>query len=304
MSSQLTSFTFDTKDGAKIALSTHSVGENKQAALFLHDFMTDSRLFHPLFNQAETLSDCKLVACDLRGYGKSTDPTGAYSHMDDIDAVLDHFQIKQVHLVGAGMGGIIALEYAIARRQRTTSVALFGSGLPGHRWSAKHFMDVSEARFVGRMRSVGAKYVIGTESARNPVTWKQSFITLNETWSAPLRSGDKQVAKRLLSMAKTYRAFHFFMSDPVIPQLSDADPLRERLGEIQLPVLVAVGKNDTQDFLDIAREIAAGVGAEPVYIDDSRHFVPLEQPAVMAELLKQFWWKVCEERKHVGTDAK
>ncbi|CAN8067308.1 unnamed protein product [Agarophyton chilense] len=280
-----------------------TLGEGRPAALFLHDFMTDSRLFQPLFAQTN-FPPGNLIACDLRGYGRSTDPTGVYSHIDDIDTVLDHLGIERVHLVGAGMGGVVALEYAISRENKTNSVAIFGSGLPGYRWSAKHFMDVSEARFVGRMRSIGAKYVLGSESAQDPVRWKQSFISNNETWVNLLRNGDKQVAKRLLSMAKTYRGYHFFMADPVTPQLSDVDPLRMRLGEVQVPALVAVGKNDSDDFQQIAKEISERVGAQLFHIDDARHFVPLEQPFATAELLKQFWSTVSEGKNSDVLDSR
>ncbi|PXF44936.1 3-oxoadipate enol-lactonase 1 [Gracilariopsis chorda] len=299
MAARLSSHYVKTADGGQLAVAIQNTAQQKQAALFIHDFMTDNRLFHPLFGQPN-LPPLQLVAHDLRGFGKSADPTGPYSPLEDIDTVLASLSIEQVHVVGAGFGGAIAMEYAISRRHRTISVAVLGSGLPGHCWREKHYFDISKARFAGRMRSIGAKYVLGDENSLDTTYWKQKFITSNETWSSPLTSGDKLVAKRLLSMAKAYQGYHFFQADPVVPQLTDIEPLCNRLGDVCVPVLVAVGKNDTQDFLEIAEEIALGVGTTPMYVDNARHFVMLEQPFAVANLLNEFWMDV--QRRHVNLE--
>lgn len=145
------------------------------------------------------------------------------------------------------------------------------------------------------MRSIGARYVLGDENALDTTYWKHKFISSNQTWSSPLLSGDKLVAKRLLSMAKAYQGFHFFQLDPVVPQLTDVEPLCNRLEQVHVPALVVVGKNDTPDFLEIAEEIALGVRTTPLYVDDARHFVVLEQPFAVANLLNQFWTQVQQQ---------
>lgn len=70
---------------------------------------------------------------DLRGTGRSGAPPGPYS-VDrlaaDLEAVLADAGIGRVHLVGLGLGGMVALAYA-HRYERAASLALFGTAPSG-----------------------------------------------------------------------------------------------------------------------------------------------------------------------------
>ena len=72
------------------------------------------------YEQQTTLSNwyCT-VALDARGYGESDDPieTLEFSDFaDDLNSLLDHLEVKQAHLVGLSMGGMIAQDF-YAREQ-------------------------------------------------------------------------------------------------------------------------------------------------------------------------------------------
>lgn len=70
---------------------------------------------------------------DLRGTGRSDGPPGPYSvstMADDLEAVLADAGVASVHLVGAGLGGMIALAYA-DRYDRARSLTLFGTAASG-----------------------------------------------------------------------------------------------------------------------------------------------------------------------------
>lgn len=67
------------------------------------------------------------VAWDMRGYGNSEDYDGPLRLDDlchDLDAVLDHFGVRQAHLVGLSMGGMIAQEYYRRQPGRVRSLLL------------------------------------------------------------------------------------------------------------------------------------------------------------------------------------
>lgn len=73
------------------------------------------------------------LVTDLRGTGRSAAPPGPYAVDDlvaDVEAVLDAHGARSVHVVGAGLGGMIALELArLSARPR--SLALIGTAARG-----------------------------------------------------------------------------------------------------------------------------------------------------------------------------
>src|SRR5688500_6226536 len=81
--------------------------------VLLHGFPLDSRIFDA---QREALSDAyRVIAPDLRGFGKSAAATGAFSLedlADDLHALLKEIDALPGALAGLSMGGYVALAYA------------------------------------------------------------------------------------------------------------------------------------------------------------------------------------------------
>jgi len=75
----------------------------------------------------------RTVTWDLRGTGRSDTPTGPYS-VDrlaaDLEAVLRASETDRAHLVGAGLGGAVALAYA-DRFSRARTLTLLGTPRDG-----------------------------------------------------------------------------------------------------------------------------------------------------------------------------
>ena len=72
---------------------------------------------------------------DLRGTGRSDAPAGPYdvpTLADDLDAVLADNGSRTAHLVGAGLGGMVALEHA-REYARTGTLTLLGTTADGGR---------------------------------------------------------------------------------------------------------------------------------------------------------------------------
>ncbi|QSG05797.1 alpha/beta fold hydrolase [Halapricum desulfuricans] len=71
----------------------------------------------------------EVVVFDYRGTGNSGTPDGPYTVRDltaDLDAVLSDHGARSVHLLGAGLGGVVAVEYA-RRAGRAESLGLMGT---------------------------------------------------------------------------------------------------------------------------------------------------------------------------------
>lgn len=77
----------------------------------------------------------EVIAYDGRGTGRSATPPGPYSVEElaaDLEAVLADHGARRAHLVGAGLGGMVALQHA-REYGRTRSLVLIGTSPGGPR---------------------------------------------------------------------------------------------------------------------------------------------------------------------------
>ncbi|MEM7125550.1 MAG: alpha/beta hydrolase [Chloroflexota bacterium] len=97
--------------------------------VFLHAGVADRRMWHP---QIDTFChDHLVIAYDRRGFGETTAIDEPFSHVDDLDAVLDHFGLGKVTLVGCSQGGRIAIDFALQNPNRVTALALIAPAVSG-----------------------------------------------------------------------------------------------------------------------------------------------------------------------------
>lgn len=91
-------------------LSYDDVGEGKIPIIFLHGYPFDKKMWQ---NQLDFLvSSYRLIACDIRGFGKSTDEKTDLSinlFSEDVIAFMDRLNIDKAIICGLSMGGFIAL---------------------------------------------------------------------------------------------------------------------------------------------------------------------------------------------------
>jgi pimeloyl-ACP methyl ester carboxylesterase len=80
----------------------------------------------------------KVVAVDLRGFGKSSKPATSYSYdtwANDVEKVIEGLDLQDVTLVGYSLGGAIAMHYTSTRDElRVTKLALVAAAGPRMTW--------------------------------------------------------------------------------------------------------------------------------------------------------------------------
>lgn len=64
------------------------------------------------------LDGSRCVSYDRRGFGDTSGPAEAFSHVDDLVAVLDDRDIESAVLVGNSQGGRVAIDMALAHPER------------------------------------------------------------------------------------------------------------------------------------------------------------------------------------------
>ena len=73
---------------------------------------------------------------DLRGFGRTASGgRAAFSHADDLLAVLDAMGVARCDLVGVSMGGSVAVNFALDHAERVRNLVLVSPGLVGWEWS-------------------------------------------------------------------------------------------------------------------------------------------------------------------------
>lgn len=235
------------------------------SVVFLHGFGADLHFWDPLLAALD--EPAATLRYDLRDFGGSRahDPQ-AYSHTDDLLAVLDACALQRVDLVGVSMGGAVALNCALSHPDRVRRLCLISPALVGWEWS-----DAWQARWRPMLELARAGDMDGARES----WWQHPLFetTRNSDAAALLRAGIERFAGRQ------------WIADPQRPELPDLD----RLPGLAAPTLLLTGLRDLPDFLLIADLLAGAVpNLRRVDYPDAGHLLDLERPADLSTELRAF----------------
>lgn len=237
------------------------------AVLLVHGLTLDGRMWD---EQVVALRDiATVVRCDLRGFGRSSDPEAGvpYAHSADLLALLDHLGIERALLVGLSMGGRIVLETALAAPQRVRGIVLLDSVLDGVQWDAAAEQGLAAAARAARSDGMPAA----------------TAIWLAHPFFIPARR-DPHLATRLASLVSLYSGFHWTHHDLQIPP--DPSP-HTALERVSVPTTVVVGVLDVPCFRTMSNVLASRIpGARLVEIPDCGHMSNLEAPDTVNAVLR------------------
>ena len=219
----------------------------------------------------------RIVRFDMRGFGRSPVPSAAYSHARDLIAVMDAAGISQAALVGASMGGRVALEVALAAPARASALVLVGSGLPGHEWSApvREYWAAEEAAIERGDLAAAAEV--------NVRFWVDGPARRPDEVDAGVRRRAHAMQLRALELQVPAYERDGDLEEPLVPDAGD------RLGEVGHPALVIVGEADQPDIHAIGERLAVGIpGARTATIPDAAHLPSMERPELFDSLVTAF----------------
>lgn len=96
--------------------------------LLLHGFFNSSEQWLPYID--DLTPDFRVIVPDMRGHGRSTNPSGQFSHRQyaqDVYALLDALEISTFRAVGYASGGMTLLHMATQQPQRIEAMSLWGA---------------------------------------------------------------------------------------------------------------------------------------------------------------------------------
>lgn len=238
-------------------------GEGGQPALLIHGFGGD--LNNWLFNHDALAQRRAVYALDLPGHGESSKEVGEGSLGELAEALhgfLDAVELTSVHLIGHSLGGAVAIEFALAHPDRTSSITLISS--------------------VGLGPEIDAGYIEGfIESTRR----KEIKPHLEKLFADPSLVSRQLVDdvlkfKRLDGVDGALRT----IAGSFLREGEQAVVLKDRLGDLEAPLLVIWGAEDR--IVPVSH--AEGLPVQAEIIEKAGHMVQMEAAAKVNALIDEF----------------
>ena len=240
-----------------------------------------------LLPQMLRLADRHDVLCyDQRGGGRSKSdaatPVTAQSHVDDLGRVVHELGAHPLTLVGYSWGGLLALLYTLAARERADLIAPRRLVLIDPAPLSRRWRDEFEAEFLRRqqgdaIRQLREELAASGLRERDPAAYRQRAFEL----SVAGYFDDPGNARDLTPFRVTGR-----VQQSVWESLGDYD-LIPRLAALDLPALVVHGWRDP---IPAESSIAAAraMNARCVVLEASGHVPYVEQPDALFGAIAQF----------------
>jgi pimeloyl-ACP methyl ester carboxylesterase len=270
MSTSQTKSGFVKINGAQLYYETAGEG---MPFMMIHAGVADSRQWNNEF--AFFARNYQVLRYDMRGYGKSEPVDGEFSHMSDLVSLLDALEIHQsIVLMGCSMGGGMAMDFTLAHPSRVKALIMVGSGPSGLQLDVPtlpKFAEVEKAFEAGDLDQVAEleTQIWFDGSGRSPEQVNQEMRKLAyEMNHIALDHEIKQLGKRLPN---------------------SETPAFDRLQDINIPVLVIVGKHDTPYILAAANYMQEHIPViQKVEIEDAAHLPNLDHPHEFQTVVTNF----------------
>jgi pimeloyl-ACP methyl ester carboxylesterase len=239
--------------------------------VFLHAGVADRRMWA---EQMRALSSegCHVVAYDRRGFGETETADEPFSHVVDLEAVLDRLGLNAVILVGCSAGGALAIDFALENPRRVVAMVLVSTWVSGAQPEMPDEVEDLEEQLA---------YAIETDN-----TSRANRIAAQLWLDGPTSpEGRVDGPVRDLFLEMNGKA----LEHPRLTQEEPSDTAMDHLGLINAPVLLVAGTLDGADTLERHDDLAEALpDALSVMIEDAAHLPNLEQPDEFNDALLQF----------------
>lgn len=247
--------------------------------IFLHAGVCDSRMWA---SQIEAVAGAGFwgVAYDRRGHGQTTSPDETFSHLEDLEAVLDALDIHAAVFVGSSRGGALAIDFALAHPERTAGLVLAGTSITGAR---KPIFSPEVMRVVHAMEAVAES---GNAEAINAVeahAWLDGPLSPSGRVTGPVRE-------------LFYAMNGDILRKPRLTREEPGDPAADLVSGIDTPALLVAGDLDFPHIVNRHDDLSEDMdNAFAVVIEGTAHLPSLERPDLFNPLLLEFLATLTEE---------
>lgn len=264
----------ETGDGAVLAALVAGPADAPTYVLS-HCWTGDRRIWGPVARRLVEAGN-RVVLYDQRGHGQSVAGASGFTIEalgDDVSAVLEQLDLRDVVLAGHSMGGMSVMAFATRHEQvvrdRVAKVVLVATAAAEVGLGRGEIADRIAIRVLGssrldramRSRRVGHVLVRGTV-------------------------GPTPVLAHLQAVRDTYLATHPETRASFFQAMLGMD-LTEGLRDVAVPVVVVVGTHDQLTPVSHARRITECIGGSRLEVlERAGHMLPIEVPDRLTEILQ------------------
>jgi len=222
----------------------------------------------------------RLVSYDQRGSGESQEAE-PYSHAQfvaDLEALRRSLNLGKMVLLGGSYGGFIALEYALAHPENLHALILRDTA------ASNRFQGTSKEKALesGFPMDEGTLDRLFGGRVTSNEDFHDSYAMIQPLYAAA-RDPEREKAQ-LARIPFRYQTHNWAFS-----RNQPEYDLVSRLPEIQVPVLVTVGRHDWITPLEASEELAAGLpNSELVIFEHSGHSPQVEEGPLYLETVRGF----------------
>lgn len=250
-------------------LSYDDVGVGQIPIIFLHGFPFDKSMWK---QQCEFLkTSYRLIACDIRGFGKSKDEQTSLNinlFADDLIQFMDKLKIDKAIICGLSMGGFITLN------------------------AIKRFPERFEALILCDTQCIADTVEVKQKRLKSIEKIEENGVTsFNEKFVKNVFHEDSLTNKK--ELVENLRSVVFANSQNIIIQgllaLAKRSETCSSLIEINMPTLIICGREDAVTPLEQSEYMKNHIkGSVLKIIDKAGHVSNLEQPDEFNNHLQEF----------------
>ena len=244
-------------------------GKGKPLVL-LHGFPLARGMWRTQVDSLKSI--CRCLVPDLRGFGGTNGFQGTPSieqMADDVHALLDQLHVEEpITLGGLSMGGYVALAFARKHAARLRALILADTRAEA---------DTPEAK-ANREKMIAFAQ---THSAAEVIEQLLPNMVSDET-----RENEPEVVEEIRRLAAQQTTAGIIAALAALRDRPDATPT---LGQIRVPTLVLVGRDDKLTPPALAQNLVNGIrGAKLATIPAAGHLSNMEQPDIFNDAVRSF----------------
>lgn len=239
--------------------------------VLLHAGVADGRMWD---EQVAPFAESYRVICyDMRGFGRSAVPPGAFSHHEDLAGLLDYLQVNQAIVVGISNGGRIAIDFTLAYPERVKRLVVGAPSVGGGQPSA-------------RIRAFWEE----EDAAIEQEDWETAVEVNLQAWVDGIYREPDEVDTAVRQKVALMQRDIFDIPVPDDAQEQLLQPVAYgRLAEITAPTFILVGSLDLPEKVEQAQWLAAQIpNTQFAIIPNVAHMLNMEAPGVFNKLVLGF----------------
>ncbi|MFQ5855543.1 MAG: alpha/beta fold hydrolase [Anaerolineae bacterium] len=266
-----TNLTVETRAGT-MAYQQAGAGD---PVILIHGIPTNSGLWRNVM--ADLASDFAVYAPDMIGYGASDKPEdqdlSVGAQADYLVDFMDAVGIDAAHLVGHDIGGGVAQVFTVRNRDRVNKLVLVDS-VAYDSWPEPGIARLKEPAWDEIMQRLDITKGFRKGLEQGMVQTDKITDEVVDRYADPFRDLDGRLAYLRAARALDNR---------------DLLDIADEIEAIDKPVLILWGDSDIFQKVEYGRRLADALAdARLVVIDGAGHFLPEDQPEVLAQHIRKF----------------